>query len=69
MRTAYALRISSGKIILYFAFVALCGALQTHFHGMNPQKRKEETTTTKKKENKTTPQKTKNYKNLNPPGA
>ena len=28
-----ALRIISGKIILYFAFVALCGALQTHFHG------------------------------------
>ena len=22
----------SGKIILNFAFVALCGALQTHFH-------------------------------------
>ena len=28
-----ALRIISGKIILNFAFVALCGALQTHFHG------------------------------------
>ena len=27
-----ALRIISGKIILNFAFVALCGALQTHFH-------------------------------------
>ena len=27
-----ALRIISGIIILYFAFVALCGALQTHFH-------------------------------------
>ena len=28
-----ALRIFSGKIILNFAFVALCGALRTHFHG------------------------------------
>ena len=28
-----ALGIFSGKIILSFAFVALCGALQTHFHG------------------------------------
>ena len=28
-----ALAIISGIIILYFAFVALCGALQTHFHG------------------------------------
>ena len=28
-----ALRIISGKKILNFAFVALCGALQTHFHG------------------------------------
>ena len=28
-----ALRIFSGRIILNFAFVALCGALQTHFHG------------------------------------
>ena len=27
------LRIFSGKNILNFAFVALCGALQTHFHG------------------------------------
>ena len=27
-----ALRIISGRIILNFAFVALCGALQTHFH-------------------------------------
>ena len=33
MRSAFALRIISGKIILNFAFVALCGALQTHFHG------------------------------------
>ena len=28
-----ALHIIRGKNILYFAFVALCGALQTHFHG------------------------------------
>ena len=28
-----ALHIFSGKNILNFAFVALCGALQTHFHG------------------------------------
>ena len=27
------LAIFSGKIIFNFAFVALCGALQTHFHG------------------------------------
>ena len=33
MRSAFALRIFSGKIILNFAFVALCGALQTPFHG------------------------------------
>ena len=33
MRSAFALRINSGRIILNFAFVALCGALQTHFHG------------------------------------
>ena len=33
MRAACALRIFSGKIIYNFAFVALCGALQTHFHG------------------------------------
>ena len=33
MRSAFALRIFSGKFILNFAFVALCGALQTHFHG------------------------------------
>ena len=33
MRSAFALRIFSGKNILNFAFVALCGALQTHFHG------------------------------------
>ena len=33
MRSAFALRIISGKIILNFAFVALCGALQTPFHG------------------------------------
>ena len=33
MRSAFALRIISGKNILNFAFVALCGALQTHFHG------------------------------------
>ena len=32
MRSAFALRIFSGRIILNFAFVALCGALQTHFH-------------------------------------
>ena len=29
----FALHIFSGKNILNFAFVALCGALQTHFHG------------------------------------
>ena len=28
----FALRIISGIIILYFAFVAVCGPLQTHFH-------------------------------------
>ena len=33
MCSAFALRIFSGRIILNFAFVALCGALQTHFHG------------------------------------
>ena len=33
MRSAFALRIISGRIILNFAFVALCGALQTPFHG------------------------------------
>ncbi len=33
MRSAFALRIFSGKNIYNFAFVALCGALQTHFHG------------------------------------
>ena len=33
MRAAFALRIISGKIIYNFAFVALCGALQTPFHG------------------------------------
>ena len=33
MRSAFALRIFSGKNILNFAFVALCGALQTPFHG------------------------------------
>ena len=33
MRSACALAIFSGKIIYNFAFVALCGALQTHFHG------------------------------------
>ena len=27
-----ALHINSGRIILYFAFVAACGPLQTHFH-------------------------------------
>ena len=27
------LHINSGRIIYNFAFVALCGALQTHFHG------------------------------------
>ena len=32
MRAAFALRMISGKIIYNFAFVALCGALQTHFH-------------------------------------
>ena len=31
MRAAFALRIFSGRIILYFAFVALCGARQTLF--------------------------------------
>ncbi len=31
MRSAFALRIISGKIIYNFAFVALCGALQTLF--------------------------------------
>ena len=33
MATACALAIISGKIIFIFAFVAPCGALQTHFHG------------------------------------
>ena len=33
MASACALAIFSGKIIYNFAFVALCGALQTHFHG------------------------------------
>ena len=33
MPSACALGIFSGKIIFNFAFVALCGALQTHFHG------------------------------------
>ena len=33
MASACALAMFSGKIILNFAFVALCGALQTHFHG------------------------------------
>ena len=37
MRSAFALRINSGRIILNFAFVALCGALQTHFHGKGRQ--------------------------------
>ena len=32
MCSAFALHIFSGKNILNFAFVALCGALQTHFH-------------------------------------
>ena len=32
LRSAFALRRNSGKIIFYFAFVALCGALQTPFH-------------------------------------
>ena len=31
MRSAFALRIVSGRIIYNFAFVALCGALQTLF--------------------------------------
>ena len=31
MRSAFALRIISGRIIYNFAFVALCGALQTLF--------------------------------------
>ena len=31
-RSSSLLAIFSGKIILNFAFVALCGALQTHFH-------------------------------------
>ena len=34
LRSAFALRRNSGKIIFYFAFVALCGALQTPFHRM-----------------------------------
>ncbi len=33
MRSAFALRIISGKDIYNFAFVALCGARQTLFHG------------------------------------
>ena len=33
MRAAFALRMISGKIIYNFAFVALCGARQTPFHG------------------------------------
>ena len=33
MPSACALGIFSGIIIFNFAFVALCGALQTHFHG------------------------------------
>ena len=33
MASACALAIFSGRIIYNFAFVALCGALQTHFHG------------------------------------
>ena len=33
MRAAFALRMISGKNIYNFAFVALCGALQTPFHG------------------------------------
>ena len=33
MRAAFALCIISGKNIYNFAFVALCGALQTPFHG------------------------------------
>ena len=32
-RRRCALRIFSGRVIFNFAFVALCGALQTHFHG------------------------------------
>ena len=32
-RSSSLLAIFSGKIIFNFAFVALCGALQTHFHG------------------------------------
>ena len=32
MRSAFALRIISGRIIYNFAFVAACGPLQTHFH-------------------------------------
>ena len=33
MASAGALAINQGIIIYSFAFVALCGALQTHFHG------------------------------------
>ena len=33
MASACALAMFSGKNIYNFAFVALCGALQTHFHG------------------------------------
>ena len=33
MASAWALAINQGIIIYSFAFVALCGALQTHFHG------------------------------------
>ena len=32
LRSAFALRRNSGKIIFYFAFVAICEALQTPFH-------------------------------------
>ena len=40
MASACALAMFSRRIILYFAFVALCGALQTHFHrrGHNGQR-------------------------------
>ena len=33
MAAAHALAIFSGNFIFIFVFVALCGALQTHFHG------------------------------------
>ena len=39
MVSAYALTMFSGKILYNFAFVALCGVLQTHFsrEGLRPE--------------------------------